>query len=66
VPQIWPLQANWQHAAIAVSPDYRPRVWWGPDDSSSSSSGGCRVGLLFGCENAVVQVGHVCTPLSFC
>jgi hypothetical protein len=62
-------KADWkkatQHAAIAVSPDFRPRIWWCPDGDSSSSSGGSgRIGLLFGCENAVVQVGGVCTLLS--
>jgi hypothetical protein len=68
--QLLPLfkKADWkkamQHAAIAVSPDFRPRVWWCPDGDSSSSGGsggGGRVGLLFGCENAVVQVRGVCT-----
>jgi hypothetical protein len=70
MPQIWLLlPADWkkatQRAAIAVSPDFRPRVWWCPDDSSSSSSSSGRVGLLFGCENAVVQVGGVCTLLLY-
>jgi hypothetical protein len=59
--QLLPLfkKADWkkatQHAGIAVSPDFRPRVWWCPDGDSSSS----KVGLLFRCENAVVQVGVV-------
>ncbi|WIA44495.1 hypothetical protein OEZ86_007236 [Tetradesmus obliquus] len=61
--QLLPLfkKADWkkatQHAAIAVSPDFRPRVWWCPNSNSSSSSGSSgRLGLLFRCENAVVQI----------